>query len=64
MVFVTEKEKKKELKNNISNYMKLLFRRSVEEATPQQLFQAVSYAVKDIELMTGWQRTKPMRKRM
>ena len=55
MAFVTEKEKKKELKNNISNYMKLLFRRSVEEATPQQLFQAVSY---------GWQRTKPMRKRM
>ena len=51
MAFVTEKEKKKELKNNISNYMKLLFRRSVEEATPQQL-------------MTGWQRTKPMRKRM
>lgn len=28
--------------------MKLLFRRSVEEATPQQLFQAVSYAIKDI----------------
>lgn len=48
MAFVTEKEKKKELKNNISNYMKLLFRRSVEEATPQQLFQAVSYAIKDI----------------
>ena len=51
MVFVTEKEKKKELKNNISNYMKLLFRRSVEEATPQQLFQAVSYAVKDLSLI-------------
>ena len=24
MVFVTEKEKKKELKNNISNYMKIV----------------------------------------
>ena len=64
MVFVTEKEKKKELKNNISNYMKLLFRRSVEEATPQQLFQAVSYAVKDIVVDDWMQRTKPMRKRM
>ena len=51
MAFVTEKEKKKELKNNISNYMKLLFRRSVEEATPQQLFQAVSYAIKDLSLI-------------
>lgn len=50
------KEKKKELKNNISNYMKLLFRRSVEEATPQQLFQAVSYAVKDI-VVDDWMAT-------
>ena len=56
MAFVTEKEKKKELKNNISNYMKLLFRRSVEEATPQQLFQAVSYAVKDI-VVDDWMAT-------
>ena len=56
MAFITEKEKKKELKNNISNYMKLLFRRSVEEATPQQLFQAVSYAVKDI-VVDDWMAT-------
>lgn len=56
MAFVTEKEKKKELKNNISNYMKLLFRRSVEEATPQQLFQAVSYAIKDI-VVDDWMAT-------
>ena len=27
---------------------KLLFRKSVEEANPQQMFQAVAYAVKDI----------------
>ena len=36
--------------------MKLLFRRSVEEATPQQLFQAVSYAVKDI-VVDDWMAT-------
>ena len=56
MAFLTEKEKKKELKTNISNYMKLLFRRSVEEATPQQLFQAVAYAVKDI-VVDDWMAT-------
>ena len=44
------------MKNNISNYMKLLFRRSVEEATPQQLFQAVSYAIKDI-VVDDWMAT-------
>ena len=33
---------KKEVKNNV----KTLFRKTIEEATPQQLFQAVSYAVK------------------
>ena len=33
--------------------MKLLFRRSVEEATPQQVFQAVSYAVKD-DIIDRW----------
>ena len=30
MTFLTEKERKKELKTNIENYMKLLFRKSVE----------------------------------
>ena len=34
---------KKEVKNNV----KTLFRKTIEEATPQQLFQAVSYAVKE-----------------
>nr|MBP3597964.1 glycogen/starch/alpha-glucan phosphorylase [Eubacterium sp.] len=36
-----------QLKNDIENYMKLLFRKPVEKASPQQLFQAVAYAVKD-----------------
>ena len=34
---------KAEIKENV----KVLFRKTVEEATPEQLFQAVSYAVKD-----------------
>lgn len=47
---VFEKEKfKKEVMNNV----KTLFRKSVEEATPQQLFQAVSYAVKEV-IIDDW----------
>ena len=56
MGFQTEKEKKKELKTNIENYMKLLFRKSVEEASSQQLFQAVAFAVKDI-VVDDWMAT-------
>ncbi len=47
MDFITEHERKSQLKKDIENYMRLLFRKDVAEATPQQLFQAVSYAVKD-----------------
>ena len=39
---------KKEFKESVIDYVKVLFRKSVEEATQQQLFQAVAYAVKDI----------------
>ena len=35
---------KKEVKTNIRN----LYRKTIDEATPQQIFQAVSYAVKDV----------------
>ena len=48
MNFMTEHDKKVHLKQDIENYMKLLFRKPVEQATNQQLFQAVAYAVKDI----------------
>lgn len=48
MNFMTENDKKAHLRKDIENYMKLLFRKPVEQATKQQLFQAVAYAVKDI----------------
>ena len=48
VMYLTKAEKKAHLKKDIENYMKLLFRKPVEQATNQQLFQAVSYAVKDI----------------
>ena len=34
---------KKEVRDNVKH----LFRREIEEATPQQLYQAVSYALKE-----------------
>lgn len=39
---------KEEFKKDVIDYVKVLYRKSIEEANQQQLFQAVSYAVKDI----------------
>lgn len=44
---------KKEIENNV----KSLFRKTVDEATPQQLFQAVSYAVKEV-IIDDWLATQ------
>ena len=38
---------KEEFKKEIEDYVKVLFRKTIKEADQQQLFQAVSYAVKD-----------------
>jgi starch phosphorylase len=38
---------KEELKKDIENYAKVLFRKSIKEANDQEKFQAVAYAVKD-----------------
>ncbi len=38
---------KKEFKQKIANNMRMLYRKDIEEASKQQLFQAVSYALKD-----------------
>ena len=34
-------------KTNVKDYVRNLFRKTLEEATPQQVFQAVSYAIKE-----------------
>ena len=47
---------KNEFKESVINYTKVLFRKNVEEATQQQLFQAVAYAVKDI-VVDQWMAT-------
>ena len=48
-----EKDVFKDVRNNV----KTLFRKEVEEATPQQLFQAVSYAVKEA-IIDDWLATQ------
>ncbi len=44
---------KKEVKNNV----KVLFRKTLEEADQQQIFQAVAYAVKDV-IVDNWMTTQ------
>ncbi len=47
---------KEEFKKEVVDYVKVLFRKSIKEANDQQLFQAVSYAVKDI-VVDQWMAT-------
>lgn len=47
---------KEEFKKQVVDYMKVLYFRTVEEATQQQLFQAVSYAIKDY-IVDQWMET-------
>jgi starch phosphorylase len=47
---------KEELKKSVVNYVKLLYRKSIDEVTPQQLFQVVAYSIKDI-LIDQWMAT-------
>ena len=47
---------KEEFKKNVIDYAKVLYRKTIDEVTPQQLFQVVSFAVKDI-LVDDWMTT-------
>ena len=47
---------KQEFKNNVEGYIKLLFRKTLQEATSQQIFQGVAYTVKN-QLIEGWMET-------
>ena len=44
-------------KGTVLNNIKTLYRRTLEEATEQQIFQAVSYAVKD-QIVENWMETQ------
>ena len=47
---------KEEFKKEVEDYLKVLFRKSINEADDQQKFQAVSYAVKDF-IVDQWMAT-------
>ena len=42
-------------KTAVKENVKTLYRKTIDEATPQQLFQAVSYAVKDV-IIDDWRK--------
>lgn len=57
-----EKFNKEEFKKTVKNNVKRLYRRTIDEASQQQLFQAVSYAVKD-EIIDQWLLTQEQYKK-
>ena len=48
-------------KTAVKENVKTLYRKTIDEATPQQLFQAVSYAVKDVIIDGSRRRSVTMR---
>ena len=53
---------KKEFQQDVRDNVKRLYRKTVEEASEQQLFQAVSYAVKD-QIIDNWLATQEQYKK-
>ncbi len=53
---------KKEFQQEVQDNVKRLYRKTVEEASQQQLFQAVSYAVKD-QIIDNWLATQEQYKK-
>ncbi len=48
---------KEAFKQSVKDNVRTLYRRTLDEATPQQIFQAVSYAVKDV-IINDWMATQ------
>ena len=45
--------KKEEFKKSVKENVKMLYRKTIDEATQEQIFQAVSLAVKDV-IIDNW----------
>jgi len=54
---VKDKFDKELFKRSVLYNVKTLYRKTLEEATPQQIFQAVSYAIKD-QIVDNWMTTQ------
>ena len=48
---------KEAFKESVKENVRILFRKTLEEANPQQIFQAVSYAIKD-QIVDNWMETQ------
>ena len=49
--------KKEVFKKSVKDNVKFLYRKTIEEATQEQIFQAVSYTVKDV-IIDNWLATQ------
>lgn len=54
---INKQFEKETFKKSVKENVKSLYRKTLEEATPQQVFQAVSYAVEDV-IMDNWIKTQ------
>lgn len=54
---INELFKKETFKKNVKDNVKFLYRKTLEEATQEQIFQAVSYTVKDV-IIDNWLETQ------
>ncbi len=59
---MTQRFNKKEFQEQVKDNVKRLYRKTIEEATEQQRFQAVSYAVKD-QIIDNWLATQEQYKK-
>ena len=48
---------KEQFKKQVKDHVRTLYRKTLEEADSQEIFQAVSYAVKD-EIINQWMETQ------
>ena len=52
-MIIDKQFEKETFKKSVKDNVKFLFRKTLDEATPQQIFQAVSYSVKDV-IIDNW----------
>lgn len=57
MLMYSDAFEKETFKETVRDNVKALYRKQIEEATPQQIFQAVSYAVKEV-IIDDWLATQ------
>ncbi|HBB60098.1 MAG TPA: glycogen phosphorylase, partial [Lachnospiraceae bacterium] len=57
MITTSSSFDKESFKKDVKEQVKVLYRKTLQEATPQQIYQAVCYAVKDT-IIDNWMKTQ------